>query len=271
MASGAARGWVRCGRLDRVSGRRPGAPVGRLTIDRGRARPGDWPYTLPAVAHVLQHGLRLDPGVSVLVGPNGSGKSTLVEALAAVWARRVSVFRSDFAQQALGQPSAEDSDLHDALRLEYTPGGPSGGLFLRAERFHAQAPTLLPPSRRGRWAQRLEGHPVLIRSHGEGFLEVLAGMTAETGLYVLDEPESALSFDSSLTLLALMHRMRAAGSQIVLATHSPILASLPGARVLELDEHGITPIDYDSSDLVTSWRSFLTSPERYLRHLAGED
>jgi predicted ATPase len=64
--------------------------------------------------------------------------------------------------------------------------------------------------------------------------------------------------------------MRAAGSQIVLATHSPILASLDGARVLELDGHGITPLDHDSSDLVTSWRSFLSSPERYLRHLAGE-
>ena len=245
--------------------------MSRLTIDRGRARPDEWPYTLPAVAHVLRHGLPLDPGVTVLVGPNGSGKSTLVEALAAVWARRVGAFRSDFAQQALGQPSTEDSDLHDALRLEYTPGGPSGGVFLRAERFHAQAPTLIPVTGRGRWAERLDGHPVLARSHGEGFLEVLAGMTAEVGLYVLDEPESALSFDSSLTLLALMHRMRAAGSQIVLATHSPILASLPGARLLELGDHGITPIDYDSSDLVTSWRSFLAEPSRYLHYLADED
>lgn len=243
----------------------------RLTIDRGRARPGEWPYTLPAVAHVLEHGLRLDAGVTVLVGPNGSGKSTLVEALAAAWARRVSAFRSDFAQQAFGQPSDEDSDLHDALRLDYTPGGPSGGLFLRAERFHAQAPTLLPPAGRGRWAERLQRQPVLTRSHGEGFLEVLAGMTAEAGLYVLDEPESALSFDSCLTLLALMHRMRAAGSQIVLATHSPILAGLPGARLLELGRHGITAIDYDSSDLVTSWRSFLTSPDSYLRHLTVDD
>lgn len=259
------------GRIGQVSGRRPGAPVRRLTIDHGRARQGQWPYTLPAVAHVLRQGLPLDPGVTVLVGPNGSGKSTLVEALATAWARRVSAFRSDFAQQAFGQPSVEDSDLHHALRLEYTPGGPSGGLFLRAERFHAQAATLVPSTGRGRWAERLGGQSVLTRSHGEGFLEVLAGMTAETGLYVLDEPESALSFDSALTLLALMHRMRAAGSQIVLATHSPILASLPRARLLQLGDSGITTIDYESSDLVTSWRSFLASPDRYLRHLTAED
>lgn len=82
----------------------------------------------------------------------------------------------------------------------------------------------------------------------------------DSGSYVLDEPESALSFDSCLVLLTLMSDMCAAGSQIVLATHSPILAALPGANLLQLDFHGIRPIDYDETDLVTSWRSFLNSP-----------
>lgn len=250
-----------------MTGRRPGAPIRGLTVDRARVDVGRWPYTLPAVAHVVEHGLSLDPGVTVLVGANGSGKSTIIEALAAVWAPRVTAFRSDFAQQALGQPSAEDSDLHTALRLHYTPGGPAGGLFVRAERLHSQAPTLTPPSGRGRWAERLGGHPVLSRSHGEGFLDVLAGMAAEPGLYVLDEPESALSFDSSLVLLALMNDMRAAGTQIVLATHSPVLAALPDAHLLELGDQGVHPVDYNTSDLVTSWRSFLARPDRYLRHL----
>lgn len=92
-------------------------------------------------------------------------------------------------------------------------------------------------------------------------------MSAEPGLYVLDEPESALSFESCLVLLALMAQMREAGSQIVLATHSPVLAALPGSRLLQFGEHGMTPVDYDDSDLVVSWRSFLTAPDRYLRHL----
>jgi predicted ATPase len=92
-------------------------------------------------------------------------------------------------------------------------------------------------------------------------------MTAEAGLYILDEPESALSFDSCLVLLALMADMRAAGSQIVLATHSPVLAALPGSHLLQLDADGIHPVDYDDSHLVTSWRSFLNAPDRYLRHL----
>src|SRR4051794_12526448 len=109
------------------------------------------------------------------------------------------------------------------MLLEYTPGGPTGGLFLRAERLHAQAGGF---ANQGRWSDRIDGS-LLHRSHGEGFLQMLAGMTAEPGLYVLDEPESALSFDSSLMLLTLMADMRAAGSQIVLATHSRSLRPFP--------------------------------------------
>lgn len=235
----------------------------RLTVDRGQADVRRWPYTLPAVAQIVSAGLDLSPGVTILIGQNGSGKSTIVEAVAAVWARRVTAFRNDWLQQAVARPSEEDSDLHRSLRLAYTPGGPTGGLFLRAERLHAQAGTF---ASRGRWSERVEG-PILERSHGEGFLQVLAAMSAEPGFYILDEPESALSFDSSLMLLTLMSDMRAAGSQILLATHSPILAALPDALILQLDEQGITPVAYDDSDLLHAWRSFLNNPPSYLRHL----
>jgi predicted ATPase len=254
---------ARLGQDASVAGRQPGAPVVRLSVDRGQADPSRWPYTLPVIAQIVRDGIDLDPGVTILIGDNGSGKSTLVEALAAAWARRVTAFRSDWLQQSVGMPSDEDSDLHRALRLHFTAGGPTGGLFLRAERLHAQAGEF---THRGRWNERVDG-PILARSHGEAFLEVLAAMTAEPGLYVLDEPESALSFDSSLMLLMLMSDMRAAGSQIVLATHSPILAALPDARILQFDEQGITPVAYDDTDLVGAWRSFLNSPHGYLRHL----
>ncbi len=243
--------------------RQPGAPITELAIDRGQADPDRWPYTLPVVRHVWDHGLALAPGATVLLGENGSGKSTLVEAIAAVWARRITPFRNDWLQQAVGLPSAEDSELYRSLRLAYTRGGPTGGLFLRVERLHAQADGF---THRGRWADRIDT-PLLTQSHGEGFLDLLAGMTAEAGLYVLDEPESALSFDSCLILLAIMSDMLAAGSQILLATHSPLLAALPGAQLLQLNQDGIHPVDYDSSHLVRSWRSFLAAPETYLRHL----
>jgi predicted ATPase len=235
-----------------------------LRVDRGQIDPGRWPYTLPAVRQLVEDGVELDPGVTVLIGPNGSGKSTVVEALAAAWGRRITAFRDDWLQQAMAEPSGEDSDLDRSLRLEFTRGGPTGGMFLRAERLHEQAGLF---QHRGRWAQRMDGNPVLARSHGEGFLQVLTAMSAEPGLYLMDEPESALSFDSCLVLLALLGQMRDAGSQVVLATHSPVLAAVPGGRILQFGAEGIARVGYDDSDLVASWRSFLDAPERYLRHL----
>ncbi|SDJ09947.1 Predicted ATPase [Frankineae bacterium MT45] len=235
-----------------------------VSVDRGQADLSRWPYTMPVVAQIVEQGLDLSPGLTILIGQNGSGKSTLVEALAAAWGRRITAFRSDWLQRAAAEPSTEDSDLNRSMRLHYTPGGATGGLFLRAERLHAQAEWF---SGRGRWSDRMAGVDVLARSHGEGFLEILAAMVSDPGLYVLDEPESALSFDSCLMLLTLMSDMIAAGSQLVLATHSPILAAMPGALLLQLDEGGIRPVSYDETDLVTSWRSFLNTPEAFLRHL----
>jgi predicted ATPase len=245
--------------------RRPGTPVHRISVDHAKVDAQRWPFTLPVVRHLTEKGLELEPGATVLLGANGSGKSTIVEAIAAAWARRITGVRNDWLQQAAARPSPEDSRLHEALRLECTPGGGYGGLFFRAERLHAQSDSF---GGRGRWQERLGPVPLLQQSHGEGFLQVLAGMTAEAGLYILDEPESALSFDSCLVLLHLMADMLAAGSQIVLATHSPVLAALPGATLLQLDRDGFSETTYDSSDLVVTWRSFLTNPTGYLRHLA---
>jgi predicted ATPase len=246
-----------------VASRQPGAPVKRIEVDPGKVDERRWPFTLPAIKQVASDGLELDPGVNVLIGANGSGKSTLVEAVAAAWARRITVFRDDWLQRALGAPSEEDSDLHRAIRLAYTSGGPTGGLFLRAERVHSQANGF---SGQGRWQERID-RPILNLSHGEGFLEILRGMTAEPGFYILDEPESALSFDSCLALLAIIADMRSAGSQVLLATHSPVLASVPGARLLELTDAGMDEVAYDETYLVRSWKAFMDSPERFHRHL----
>lgn len=248
--------------------RQPGAPVLKLEVDEARVDRSRWPYTLPVIAQVIEGGLELDPGINVFIGANGTGKSTLVEAVAASWARRITAFRNDWMQRAAGAPSEEDSDFHLALRPVYTRGGPTGGLFLRAERMHAQADAF---SQRGRWQERVGDQPLLTLSHGEGFLRVLQAMTTEPGLYILDEPESALSFDSCLALLAIMSDMREAGSQILLATHSPILAAAPGAMLHELDASGLRAVAYDDTHLVRSWRAFLDAPDRYLHHLLAEE
>jgi len=249
----------------RVVSRQPGIPVRRVSVDSGQVETGTWPWTVPAVGQLLTDGLDLATGATVIVGPNGAGKSTVVEAIAAAWGRRMSAFRQDWLQQSVATPSTEDSALYRSLRLHMTPGGSSGGLFLRAERLHSQAGQF---ESRGRWPERVGGQSLLHLSHGEGFLTLLQAMTSEPGLYILDEPESALSFESCLALLQIMSDMLAAGSQILLATHSPILAALPGARILQLDAEGMAEVTFDDSELVRAWRAFLDAPGRYLRHLS---
>jgi predicted ATPase len=84
---------------------------------------------------------------------------------------------------------------------------------------------------------------------------------------VLDEPESALSFGGCLALLGMLRDLAADGSQIILSTHSPVLAALPGARIHEVGEWGLRHVEYDDLDLVQTWRLFLDAPQRFLRHL----
>ncbi len=106
------------------------------------------------------------------------------------------------------------------------------------------------------------------RSHGESFLAVLRHRFNEQGVYFLDEPEAALSFHSCLGLLVLLDKMRREGSQILVATHSPLLVTLPGATLLELNDSGIHRVEcFERLDLVQQWRAFLTDPEAYYRHL----
>lgn len=222
-----------------------------------------WPFALPAVAQLIHDGgLDVPGGVTFLVGENGSGKSTLVEALAQAFPR-------SGAAPATGPPaSTEDSPLHRHLRPRTHPLASPDGFFLRAELMHDY---LRDAEREPGAARAWAGEPLMARSHGEQFLMVLRQRFAEVGVYFLDEPESALSFRSCLGLLALLDDLRREGSQVVVATHSPLLTSLPDAALLELGDWGIRQVAYDDLELVASWRDFLTAPSRYLQHLLGHD
>jgi predicted ATPase len=105
-------------------------------------------------------------------------------------------------------------------------------------------------------------------SHGESFVEVLNTRFTGPGLFVLDEPESALSFTGSLALVAVLARIaKSATAQAIVATHSPIIAATPGARILQVDTTGLVERTWRELDLVKNWTTFLDSPELYLRHL----
>jgi predicted ATPase len=231
-------------------------PLRAVVAGDERAGRGRWPASVPAVAHVLDHGLDLGPA-TVLVGENGSGKSTLVEAVAMAYG----LSPEGGSTNARHSTRATESDAWRALELRRNIGGSRWGFFLRAETMHG-------------FYTYLEENPGAAEpafhemSHGESFLEVLSSRFRGPGLYVLDEPESALSFSGCLALVGVLRDLLETGtSQVLLATHSPIVAALPGARILETGPWGLRETAWEDLDLVAHWRAFLEAPQRYLRHL----
>ena len=208
---------------------------------------------------LLDQGLDLRPGVTFLVGENGSGKSTLVEAVAEAYGLNP----EGGSRGAQHRTRVSESPLGDVLRVVRSPGPLVASYFLRAETMHGLFTYLeehpAPDVRREPRFHEM--------SHGESVLAVLRSRFAGYGFFVLDEPESALSFRSCLALVALMDDLRQEGAQVLCATHSPLLASLPGATLLEVGDHGLRQVAYDDLDLVRDWRDFLAAPERFLRHL----
>src|ERR1700689_4715395 len=215
-----------------------------------------WPASVPAMAQLLREGLELPAGLTVLVGENRSGKSTVVETLA----------------EAYGLNPQGGSALAESFRIRQSEPGigseltvmrgarPRWSYFLRADTMHLLYTYL--EENPGRVPERL--HEL---SHGEGFLEIRRTRVNQTGFYLMDEPDAPLSFTASLGLAALLHDLAAAGGQAVVATHSPVVAAVPGANVLELGPWGIRPVTWDELSLVVSWRQFLRDPQSFFRHL----
>ncbi len=217
-----------------------------------------WPQTLPPVRHLLDRGLDLG-AATVLVGENGSGKSTLIEAIALGYG----LSPEGGSTGAQHSTRATESGLEKHLQLVRNIGASRRGYFLRAETMHG-------------FYTYLEENPTLRRvdpdfhtlSHGESFLELIVDRFHDGGLWVLDEPESALSFSGCLALVGILKDLMAQGdSQVIMSTHSPLLASLPGADIYEVGPWGLRHSAWDELELVANWRSFMNMPGRYLKHL----
>ena len=237
--------------------------------------PSAWPDPVPAVAHLLEHGLDIPPGVTFLVGENGSGKSTIVEAVAEALEIPPDGGSSDHIGGADRGRASDRSDL--GARLGAVRSGAMRGyqgrkgFFLRAETMHRFVTYLEDTSRLDDDAPP-SPHALHRLSHGESFVEMLTSRwVAGAGIVLLDEPESALSFTTSLALLDLLDQLATAERHVLCATHSPLLTALPGARILQLDDSGITEVEWADLDVVRHWRAFLDSPARYLRHLGPRE
>jgi len=225
--------------------------------DRAPSTCDEWPASIPAVGDLLREGWDLPAGVTLLVGENGSGKSTLVEAVAMAFGLSPEG-GTGFGRHAT---HASESPLHGWLRLERGAGAARWGFFLRAETMHGYY-TYLANGAAG--PHDPDFHAL---SHGESFLELLRSRFDSPGLYCLDEPEAALSFSAQVALVGTLHDLAGEGAQVLCATHSPLLAALPGATLLEVGEWGLRTTTYDELDLVRHWRSYLDEPMRYLRHV----
>lgn len=230
--------------------------------EEGEDRSG-FPWILPAVA-ALNGGLELDPAVTYLVGENGSGKSTLIEAIAVAAGFNPEGGSRNFSFSTRDSHSA----LGSALRLVRNARRPKTDFFLRAESFFTAASYLeaLPENPLAAYG----GDSPHEQSHGESFLALLVNRFGPDGLYLLDEPEAALSAQNCLTCLRRMHELVEQGSQFVVATHSPILLAFPGATIYECGDDGLRRIEYEEAESVRLTRGFLESRERFLERLLAD-
>lgn len=244
-------------RTSKTAGRSLGAPFLRRVesvpemFDRTRH-----PFDVRAFSRGIDLSFRT--AVTFFVGENGSGKSTLLEALAECCAFAAEGGSRDHNREAL----AERSALAQALRLSWMPKV-AEGFFLRAESFFNFATYVDQVSS----LRAYGGKPLHQQSHGESFLALFANRF-EQGLFILDEPEAALSPQRQLAFLRIIHDLATpAEAQFLIATHSPIILGYPGAVLLSLDGGSIHEIDYRETEHYRVTRDFLNAPERFLRHL----
>ena len=217
-----------------------------------------YPFSIPAV-HELSE-LTLDPYVTLLAGENGSGKSTLIEAIPVA-----AGFNPEGGSRHVKVSTrASQSPLHRHIRLVRGARRQRTGYFLRAESFFNVATYL---ERLDGGLEPYGGTSLHEQSHGESFIALVKNRFGPDGLYVLDEPEAALSLRGVLALMRRMHDLVALGSQFIISTHSPILLGYPGAMIYVLSERGITKTPFRETEVVALTRSFLDDPDQFLRHL----
>jgi predicted ATPase len=234
-----------------------GAPFLRRVVTLpDKVDPTRHPFNVRAFSQGIDIAFRTN--VTFLVGENGSGKSTLLEALAECCGFNPEGGSRDHQREVL----VERSELAQALRLSWLPKV-AEGFFMRAESFYNFATYIEQVSD----LRAYGGKSLHQQSHGESFLSLFANRF-EQGIYLLDEPEAALSPQRQLSFLRIIHELETpAQAQFLIATHSPIILSYPGAVLFSLDGDSIQEIAYRETEHYRVTRDFLNSPERYFKHL----
>ncbi len=224
---------------------------------------------LPAVKHLSARGIEFHKQVTFFAGENGSGKSTLIEALAVSQGFNPEGGTKNFCFST----ENTHSELCDYLRVARGVIRPKDGFFLRAESFYNVASNIDQLDREGGG-----GRPVIMsyggvslhrQSHGESFLSLVENRFGGKGLYILDEPEAALSPRGIIRLMQNMDELVQDNSQFIIATHSPMLLAFPDAEVYQIREEGIESVRFQDTDHYRITVRFLQNPESAIEDILG--
>ena len=225
-------------------------------------------YQIPAVRHLMKEPLKFDRKVTFLIGENGTGKSTIIEALALCCGFNAEGGTKNFSFST----NNTHSDLHEHMIVGKGKHF-KDGFFLRAESFYNVASYIDELDKGGGGRPIIDsygGVSLHLQSHGESFMALIRNRFSGNGLYLLDEPEAAISPERLMQLLVRIHDLEK-DSQFIISTHSPILMSYPGARIYELDDEGIRPVEYKETRHYLITRDFIERPEMMYRYLFEEE
>lgn len=219
-----------------------------------------YPYHIPAVRELDVIEFHAD--VTFFVGENGAGKSTVLEAIAMA----LGYGQEGGTKNVAYRTTESVSSLHQDLRLSKSFKKPRDGYFLRAESFFNIATYMDEVDYVGGYGGSLH-----TRSHGESFMALLLNKLQGNGLYLMDEPEAALSPNRQLAALSAIHQLVQDSSQFIIATHSPILLSYPHAKIYQFDGSGITEVSYEDTEHFAVTRDFLNNYPKRLQQLLSDD
>lgn len=220
----------------------------------------EYPFDIPAVRGL--ESIEFHPNVTFFVGENGSGKSTVLEALAVALG-----FGAEGGTKNVQFKTVDSvSPLHDVLRVARGVPRPRDGYFLRAESFFNVATYM-----DGVGYVKGYGGSLHTRSHGEAFMALLLNKLKGDGIYLLDEPEAALSPGRQMAALSAIHQLVEDSSQFIIATHSPILLSYPHAKIIQFDGSGVSEVAYEDTEHFIVTRDFLNSYPRRLEQLLRDN
>ena len=227
-----------------------------LTIDWNKITPSSYLRKIPSISGLDK--LDFNKSITFFVGENGSGKSTLLEAIAVEYGFNPEGGTRNYRFSTFDS----HSELCDAIRLIKGASKSRWGYFLRAESFYNVA------TAEKEYGGKLYLHE---KSHGESFLIMVQNHFKPNGIYILDEPEAALSPQRQLTLLLEIVKCAREGSQFIIASHSPILLGIPDAEILSFDEGPVHPCGYEETDSYRITSMFINDRERILHQLLEDE